>query len=302
MTQIDVDQRGVAGDASVAPPARKPAAPWLDRFALLAAPGLLYLAIVFALPLAMLLLKSIQTADGAFSLAAYQEFFGDPFNLTVLWRTLRVALLTTLLALVLAYPTAFALARSRGVVQTLLLVAMILPLSVGVIVKAFAWSILFRSNGVLNETLITIGLIEKPIRMLFTETALIIGAANVFLPFMVLPIYAVIRQLDRSLPDAAASLGATPLYRFTRVTLPLTLPGVIAGSAFTFSLAVSMYVIPSLIVGERQNTLSMLIARSYLFLRDDQLGSAISAILLFIAVVVVLGSSWLAGRVAGGRR
>lgn len=306
MTQIEVDRRSPPAPPDGRTPAGLGLSPKVDRFALLAAPGLLYLGLAFALPLAMLLMKSFQDADGAFSLAAYQEFFGDPFNLTVLWRTLRVALLTTLLALVLAYPTAFALARARGVAQTIILVAMILPLSVGVIVKAFAWSILFRSNGVLNETLIAIGLVEKPIRMLFTETALIIGAANVFLPFMVLPIYAVLRQLDRSLPDAAASLGASPLYRFTRVTLPLSLPGVIAGSAFTFSLAVSMYVIPSLIVGERQNTLSMLIARSYLFLRDDQLGSAISAILLFIAVVVVLGSSWLAARVAGpaggGRR
>jgi putative spermidine/putrescine transport system permease protein len=132
--------------------------------------------------------------------------------------------------------------------------------------------------------------------MLFTETALIIGAANVFLPFMVLPIYSVIRQLDSSLPEAASSLGATPWFRFTRVTLPLSLPGVVAGSAFTFSLAISMYVIPSLIVGERQQTLSMLIARSFFYLRDEPLGSTISAILLAIAIFVVLFSSWLAGR------
>ena len=273
-----------------------------DPIAWLAAPGLVYLAILFAAPLVMLLGKSLIDKTGAFSLAAYAEFFADPYNLTVLWRTLRVALLTTLLAFVIAYPTAFALARARGFTQTLILVAMVLPLSVGVIVKAFAWSILFRSNGVLNQTLIGLGIVDQPVRMLFTETALVIGAANVFLPFMVLPIYAVVRQLDRSLPDAAASLGASPLFRFTRVTLPLTLPGVVAGAAFTFSLAVSMYVIPSLIVGERQQTLSMLIARSYLYLRNEQLGSTISAILLIIATIVVLGSSWLATRLEGARR
>jgi putative spermidine/putrescine transport system permease protein len=138
-------------------------------------------------------------------------------------------------------------------------------------------------------------------RMLFTEPALILAAANVFLPFMVLPIYAVVRQLDPRLPEAAASLGATPWRCFWWVVAPLTLPGVIAGSAFVFSMAVSMYVIPSLIVGERSQTLAMLIARSYLFLRDEQLGSSISAILLLIAISVVLGSSWLARRVAGGR-
>ena len=168
-------------------------------------------------------------------------------------------------------------------------------------VKAFAWSILFRANGVLNSALMGIGLTDRPVRMLFTETALIVGAANVFLPFMVLPIYAVVRQLDTRLPEAAASLGATPFFRFTRVTLPLTLPGVVAGSAFVFSMAISMYVIPSLIVGERQQNLSMLIARSFLYLRNEPLGSTIAAILLGIAICVVLLSSWLANRL-GGRR
>ncbi len=272
-----------------------------NRIALLAAPGLLYLAALYALPLALLLAESLRDAEGALSFAAYVDFFADPFNRGVLWRTLRVAALTTLLALALAYPTALALARARGWTQTAILVAMVLPLSVGVIVKAFAWSILFRANGAINGALMGLGVIDAPIRMLFTETALIIGAANVFLPFMALPIYAVMRQLSPALPEAAATLGAGPFFRFFRVTLPLTLPGVIAGSAFTFSLSLSMYVIPSLIVGERQQTLSMLIARSFLFLRDEQLGATISAILLLIAIAVVLGSSWLAGRAGGGR-
>lgn len=272
----------------------------VDRIAVLAVPGLAFLAIVYALPLVLLLFKSIQGADGL-TLITYLDFFSDAFNRVVLWRTLRVALLTTLLALVIAYPTAFAMARAKGIWLTMFLVALVLPMSLGVIVKAFAWSILFRSNGFLNTTLQTLGLTDEPVRMLFTETALIIGAANVFLPFMVLPIYSVIRQLNNSLPEAASSLGATPWFRFTRVTLPLSLPGVVAGSAFTFSLAISMYVIPSLIVGERQQTLSMLIARSFLYLRNEPLGSTISAILLAIAIFVVLFSSWLAGRL-GARK
>lgn len=266
-----------------------------NRIALLAVPGLAFLAVVYALPLVLLLIKSLQAADGL-TLVNYTEFFADEFNRTVLWRTLRVALLTTLLALLIAYPTAFAMARAKGIWLTVFLVSLVLPMSLGVIVKAFAWSILFRSNGFINTTLQGLGITQEPVRMLFTETALIIGAANVFLPFMVLPIYAVIRQLDARLPEAAASLGATPWFRFSRITLPLTLPGVVAGSAFTFSLAISMYVIPSLIVGERQQTLSMLIARSFLYLRNEPLGSTISAVLLAIAIFVVLFSSWLAGR------
>jgi putative spermidine/putrescine transport system permease protein len=272
-----------------------------ERIVLLALPGLSFLAIIYALPLIMLLLKSFQGVDGGFSFAEYVIFFTDEYSLSVLWRTLRVALLTTLLALLIAYPTAFAMARAKGIWLSVFLVAMVLPMSVGVIVKAFAWTILFRTRGVLNDTLMSLGLTDTPIRMLFTESALIIGAANVFLPFMVLPIYAVVRQMDNRLPEAAASLGASPVFRFFNVTLPLSLPGVVAGCAFTFSLAISMYVIPSLIVGERQQTLSMLTARSFLYLRDEALGATISSILLIIAISVVLGSSWLASRL-GERR
>lgn len=272
----------------------------LDKVGLLAVPALGYLAAVYALPLILLLAKSFQTPEG-FSLAEYSAFFADEYNTRVVWRTLRVAALTTVLALLIAYPTAFAMSRAKGAWLTVYLVALVLPMSLGVVVKAFAWSILFRANGVLNSALMGIGLTDRPVRMLFTETALIVGAANVFLPFMVLPIYAVVRQLDTRLPEAAASLGATPFFRFTRVTLPLTLPGVVAGSAFVFSMAISMYVIPSLIVGERQQNLSMLIARSFLYLRNEPLGSTIAAILLGIAICVVLLSSWLANRLGGHR-
>jgi putative spermidine/putrescine transport system permease protein len=267
----------------------------LEHIGLLALPGLTFLAVIFALPLFMLLLKSFQI-DGQFSLEEYRLFFTDEYNMSVLWRTLRVAALTTILALLIAYPTAIAMSRANGIWLSIFLVAMVLPISVGVVVKAFAWSIIFRTRGVLNDILLSLGIVDTPIRMLFTETALIIGAANVFLPFMVLPIYAVLRQMDTRLPEAAASLGATPVFRFFNVTLPLSLPGVVAGCAFVFSLAVSMYVIPSLIVGERQQTLSMLTARSFLYLRNEALGATISSILLIIAISVVLGSSWLANR------
>lgn len=267
----------------------------MQSIGLLAVPGLTFLGLIFALPLFLLLLKSFQI-DGQFSIEEYRLFFSDEFNIAVLMRTLRVALLTTLLALLIAYPTAIAMSRAKGIWLSVFLVAMVLPMSVGVVVKAFAWSIIFRTRGVLNDVLMSLGITDAPIRMLFTETALIIGAANVFLPFMVLPIYAVLRQLDGRLPEAAASLGATPVFRFFHVTLPLSLPGVVAGCAFVFSLAVSMYVIPSLIVGERQQTLSMLTARSFLFLRNEALGATISSILLIIAISVVLASSWLANR------
>lgn len=184
-------------------------------------------------------------------------------------------------------------APRRPALQGFLLAALILPLSVGVVVKAFAWTILLRSDGLLNRLLLLAGLADAPVRLLFTETGLVLGAVHVFLPFMVLPIFSVVKLIDPSLVDAAATLGAGPLYRFRRVTLPLTMPGVIAGVAFVFSMSVSMYVIPTLLMGDRFKTLSVLIARSFLFMRDRPLGSTVAVVLLLVAVAVVVASAWL---------
>ena len=263
-----------------------------EPIALLALPGALYLAAAFAVPLGLLLLASVGGETGP-SLAAYARFFADPFSWTVIWNTLRAALLTTLVCLVAGYPTAFALARATGGLQAGLLVALVLPLSVGVVVKAFSWTILLRSEGVVNALLLFLRIVDEPVRLIFTETGLVLGASNVFLPFMVLPIFSVVRLTDRAVVDAAATLGAGPIYRFVHVTLPLTMPGVIAGVAFVFSMSVSMYVIPTLLLGDRFKTLSVLIARSFLFMRDRSSGSVMAVVLLAIAVAVVVASALL---------
>lgn len=270
-----------------------PARTRLDPLALLAAPATAYLVIAFAVPLALLLATSVMTPEGL-SLAGYVRFFSDPFGWKVLWNSLRAALLTTAICVVVGYPAAFALARASGAVQVVLLVALILPLSVGVVVKAFAWTILLRSDGVVNQLLMQLGLTAGPVRLIFTEVGLVIGAVNVFLSFMVLPVYSVIRLIDPRLLDAAATLGSGPLHRFLHVTLPLTMPGVVAGVAFVFSMSVSMYVIPTLLIGDRYQTLSTLIARSYLFMRDRSVGSTVAVVLLAIAVAVVVLSGFLA--------
>ena len=272
----------------------------LEPTALLALPATAYLMVAFALPLALLLVTSV-VSDGRPTLAGYARFLADPFSWTVIANTLRVAGLTTLVCLLAGYPTAFALALAPRALQGALLAALILPLSVGVVVKAFAWTILLRGDGVVNRLLLATGVVDAPVRLLFTEWGLVLGAVNVFLPFMVLPIFAVVKLIDPRLLDAAATLGASPLHRFVRVTLPLTMPGVIAGVAFVFSMAVSMYVIPTLLMGDRFKTLSVLVARSFLFMRDRALGSTVSVVLLAIAVTVVVASALFARRWQPGR-
>lgn len=272
----------------------------IDPLAWLAVPATAYLAFAFALPLGLLLVKSVWTADG-FTLASYVKFFADPFSWRVLTNTLKIAFLVTLVTLLLGYPVAFALAMSRGWLQVMLLVAMILPLSIGAVVKAFSWQIVLRRDGVVNRFLEWTGLIDEPVRFLFTETGLVLGAANIFLPFMVLPIYSVVRLIDPRLSEAAATLGAGPVYGFLRITAILSLPGVVAGIAFVFSLSISMYVIPSLLIGDRYQLLATLTGRSFLFLRNETLGSTVAVILLIIAIAVVMVSSYLSNRLRSAR-
>jgi putative spermidine/putrescine transport system permease protein len=252
----------------------------------IAAPALLILAALFVVPLLLLLVGSVRSPAG-FTLAEYARLLGTPYYLGVIWNSLRLALLTTVIAFAIGYPAAFALARARGAMRSLLLATLFLPLAASFIVKAFAWTILLRSDGLVNTVLIALGIVREPIRMIFTETALIVGSVNIFLPFMILPIYSVVAQLDRRMTDAAATLGASPVVAFLRVTLPLTVPGIVAGVALVFSLAVSAYVVPTLLIGERYPTLASTIAKAYLLARQPAFGAAAGVVLLVIAVAVI---------------
>ncbi|MCW5749201.1 MAG: ABC transporter permease [Alphaproteobacteria bacterium] len=272
--------------------------PWRDPVALLMIPAVLYLLFVYAFPLLWLLMKSFSGTTGA-TVQPYVAFFSDPFNWRVVGNTLSAALWVTLVCLAIGYPAAIALARAGVVLQVVMLVSIILPLSIGVVVKAFAWQIVLRRGGVVSQLMVGLGLWDEPKRLLFTEVGLVLGAANIFLPFMILPIYSVVKLIDPRLSEAGATLGATPLYRFVRIGLPLTLPGIVSGIAFVFSLSVSMFVIPSLLIGDRYQTLSTLTGRSFLLMRNEQLGSTTAVILLSLAVATVVFSTWLARRLGG---
>lgn len=267
-----------------------------NRVIWLAVPALGFLAIFYAAPLFYLLARSFIGPNG-FSLALFEAFFADSYNWRVIGNTLRIALLVTLVCLAVGYPVALALARAKGLAQVILLTAIILPLSVGVVVKAFAWQIVLRRDGAIAKLLVSTGIWDEPQRLLFTEPGLVIGAANVFLPFMILPIYSVVKLIDPRLWEAGATLGASPLYRFRKIILPLTMPGIISGMAFVFSMSVSMFVIPSLLMGDRFQTLATLTGRSFLLMRNEALGSATAVVLLVLAVSIVVGSTWLSRRI-----
>jgi putative spermidine/putrescine transport system permease protein len=259
----------------------------------LALPGVLFMALAFALPLVLLVGESFKGAQGP-TLEGYRKVLGDPYYVGIIWNSVRLAVITTVATLVLGYPAAFALARARGTAQVVLFSLIFLPLTVSIIVKTFGISIMMGRSGIINWLLVNFGFVDRPIRLVFSEFNLYFGMVNVFLPFMILPLYSVMRMLDPRLTDAASSLGASPLYAFTHVTLPLTLPGVIAGVSLVFSIGVAAYVTPSLLIGDRYMTMSQVMAKAYLNIRDFQLGASMAVIMLVIAVAVVFTASWLA--------
>jgi putative spermidine/putrescine transport system permease protein len=275
-------------DASPARPGL-PRLPKLHSGALLALPAVVVLLVLYAAPLARLMASSFVGPTGL-SLQAYARILGDSYGRSLVWNSVRLGLLTTLVALAIGYPAAFGLAFARGFLRSLFLASLFLPLAASVIVKSFAWSTLMRSHGVVNETLMALHLTSAPIRLLFTQVSLISGSVNIFLPFMILPIYTVVAQIDPVLTEAAATLGASPLRAFQRVVVPLSLPGVVAGVSLVFSLSVSAYVVPTLLMGESYPTLAITIARAFLLLRDPALGSAAGAILMSIGLAVVIPS------------
>lgn len=273
----------------------------LDGMAVMALPGLLFMLAAFAAPVLYLVSDSFRDADGP-SLAGYRKVLGDPYYIGVIFNTLQLGLVTTLGTLVLGYPTAFAMSRAPPRLQVLLFALIFLPLTVSIIVKTFGLTIMMRRDGIINWLLVNLGFIERPIRLVFSEFALYFGMINVFLPFMILPIYSVMRQLDPSLNDAAASLGAGPVMTFLKVTLPLTVPGVVAGASLVFSIAVAAYVTPGLLIGDRFMTMSQVMAKAYLNIRDFNLGASMAVIMLVLAVMIVLVSTWLVQVTSNRRR
>jgi ABC-type spermidine/putrescine transport system permease subunit I len=251
---------------------------------LLAAPLLLYMLAFYALPVLAMLLRSLGETE--WTLAHYAALPGDTVFLKTFWRTLYTALIVTLGTLLLGYPVALALVRSKQLTAALILVVVLLPFWTSVLVRSYAWMVLLGRHGLLNEALIAAGMIDRPLRILNTPLATQIAMSHILLPYMILPIANALRQIDPSLLRAASGLGSPPWRTFLQVTLPLSMPGVAAGVLLVFVLALGFYITPAMVGGPREITISMLIAQ-----RVDQLdwayAATLSAVLLATALAII---------------
>lgn len=256
---------------------------WAWRPYALALPALILLVAVIGYPLLTIVLRSLSEPE--WGVQNYAWFFGAPVNLTVLQRTFTISAWVTLVCVVSAYPYAYLMTAVGPRVRLVLVLCVLIPFWVSGVVRTLSWVILLQDSGVINSLLRAAGL--SGVKLIRTQTGVVIGMAQVLLPFMILPLYSVMKGIDLRLMRAAQSLGARPLRAFFTVYLPLSLPGVYAGAIIVFILALGFYITPALLGGPRSTMLSTLVQTQVLSLLQWGRGGAMGVVLL-VATFVLL--------------
>lgn len=265
-------------------------------------PATIFVAIGLIVPITILFRYSLNAFEpgklmvDALTIANYVKFFTDPYYLQVLWRTIRVSVACTFACLLLGFPLAYVLARTQSRYKNLLVMLVVLPLFVGNAVRAAGWMVAFGSKGFVNSSLIGLGLISRPLEIMYTEVAVVIGIIAVNLPFMVLTLQSIIEGIDRNVEEAAFSLGAPPLTMAKRVLLPLALPGILAGVILTFILAMNAYATPVLLGGPKFQTMGPLVFSTFAQQNNWPFGGAVSFVLMTATLVLTIASSILIRR------
>ncbi|MBP8762825.1 ABC transporter permease [Acetoanaerobium noterae] len=267
----------------------------MNKKNILAVPYVLWAILFTIVPLFIVLLYSFTKRDAfggmIFSLTFenYKMFF-EPIYLNVLWRSLRLSLYSTIACFMIGYPMAYIISKSDIKKQSLMIMLFILPLWTNFLLRTYAWMVVLREQGALNELLLLLGIIDEPLQLLYTNGAVIMGMVYNFLPFMVLPIYSVLSKIDKSLLEAAQDLGANSFSTFIKVIFPLSFPGVASGVLMVFMPAISTFVISDLLGGGQTILLGNLIQNQFMMARNWQFGSAISMIMM---VMIVLSMGYL---------
>jgi putative spermidine/putrescine transport system permease protein len=259
----------------------------------------LFFILPFAVMAALSLLSGnpVSNPDVVFTLRHYQRLFESDLYFDALVATLRIGAITTVIALAIGYPLAHWMARMRSRLgHALLLMAVIAPLLTGIVVRTFAWMTLLGDRGVINTTLQWLGATERPLPLMYNEFGVVVGLVHIYVPFMVLTLVGVIGRIDRSLEEAARGLGASRARTFLEVTLPLSLPGIVAGSLLVFALAISAYVTPVLLGGSSVLTVPVLVYQQVSASFNLGFAGALGAVLLAVALVLVIGYNAILGR------
>jgi mannopine transport system permease protein len=244
-----------------------------------------YIAL-FVYPIGALLSRSVLGPQGL-TLDNFTRLFTQPLYLTILYRTLTISLSVTAICLILGYPMAFWLTRLKGVAFMAAIACIFLPLWTSVLARIYAWDFLLQKTGLVNLALLKLHLISAPLGLLYTDAAVVIVMTHVLLPFMILPIYSVINSIPRDLGRAAQSLGAGLVSEFRYILLPLSLPGLLAGSVMVFVIGTGYFIVPALLGGPRTLMISTLINEQIMSVLNWSFGAAIGTLLLIVVAVVL---------------
>ncbi len=267
--------------------------PIVKRRTLLAVPPIAFLVAFFLVPLIVVSLRSVTdfpkpTGD---VLANYGRFFASAANVRVLGNTFWVAVMSTIVCLALGYPYAYLMNIVRPRLAGLLLIVVLLPFWSSLLVRTYAWQVILRDTGIINTFLLDAGVVEEPLPLIRTTLGVMLGMSQILLPFMVLPIYAVMRRIDPEYTKAAANLGAPPFASFRRVFLPLSMPGVLAGALLVFVLALGFYITPALLGSPKDTMISQFIASAVQQRLDWGIASTMAVILLGLTLAVLFIAS-----------
>lgn len=250
-------------------------------------PVILFLSGFFLLPLAGNIMRGFDDGQGGFTFAHYLKIFADAYYAGIVIETLKVAIISTLVCLAIGYPVAYFMVRYAGRWNSVIVFCLIAPLLTSIIMRTFGWTVLFARKGLINNWLVDLGIILRPLRIVDSEFMVYVGLAHVLVPFMVLSITAVLQGVDRRLEESAQVLGASPLTAFLRITLPLSLDGIATGCILVFVLTNGSFLTMLLLGGGKVTTLSLLIYQQFTLTPDVALAAAMGNVLLLFSVIAL---------------
>jgi spermidine/putrescine transport system permease protein len=274
-------------------------------------PVTFFLGIFFLGPLAIMMITSLLAPGlyGGVEWTYYPHNFGrilgfadplfedfDPVYLAIFLRSVKIALVTVLVALLVCYPAAFQISRLPERWKNFCLFLITLPFFISLIVRLFIWVLILRQTGIVNGVLMASGLIDRPLELIYTDGAIVLGMVYVFIPFMFMPIYASVEKLDWSLVRASQDLGAGPIRTFFRVILPLTLPGIIGGCIIVFIPALGNFIVPAVLGGAKVLMLGNLIEQQFLAARNWPFGAALAMLVMATVLLILFVYVWLDAR------
>lgn len=258
------------------------------------APGLVILFLFLAIPLLRVLIPSLFTGEYPFS--AYVEFFQDEYYRKIFFRTVKIAVITTAVCMVGGIPTAYFISRCDKKWRGILLAASIFPMMTNSVIRSFAWINILGSNGIINRAMIALGLVQKPVKLLYTDFSIIIGSVYLFLPLMIVTVAGVMENIDDDMMEAAQSLGASRIAAFMKVIFPMSLPGIIVGGILVFTGTLTAYTTPQLLGGNSNMVMATLIYQRAMSVSDWTGASVIALIMIVVTLAVIKGFNALAAR------